>query len=212
MATVFRNPRWRSPPDFYGSKLGNFLDRSLREFEGTKPSKGTCINLKTSFVPFSVQIGPKLRPVGWPRKLKKEKKTGEESHKTVIFHHHVEAPFRNRSSPKFGEFLELSDIIAPAKYGSKIFISFSRQRGEIKHFPFRIETAYITVPRATALTTSTCESHYKDNIACLSKTLHSPEVIAGAAEVIASTPHQPVSNTSIERTVSRRWTVCARGH
>jgi len=28
----------------------------------------------------------------------KEKKAGEESHKTVIFHHHVEAPFRNRSA------------------------------------------------------------------------------------------------------------------
>jgi len=40
-----------------------------------------------------------LRPVGWPRKLKKRKKAGEESHKTIIFHQNVEAPFRNRSEP-----------------------------------------------------------------------------------------------------------------
>jgi len=28
------------------------------------------------------------------------KKAGEESHKPVIFHHHMEAPFRNRSTPQ----------------------------------------------------------------------------------------------------------------
>jgi len=43
-----------------------------------------------------MQIVVKLRPVGWPRK---QKKAGEESHETVKFHHHVEAPFRNRSAP-----------------------------------------------------------------------------------------------------------------
>jgi len=35
---------------------------------------------------------------------KKEKKAGEESHKTVIFPHHVEAPFRNRSAPNLVSF------------------------------------------------------------------------------------------------------------
>jgi len=44
------------------------------EFEGTKPSKGTCINRNTTFEPLSVQFGPKLQPVGWPRKQKKRKK------------------------------------------------------------------------------------------------------------------------------------------
>jgi len=29
-----------------------------------------------------------------------EKKVDEESHKTVVFHHHVETLFRNQSSPK----------------------------------------------------------------------------------------------------------------
>jgi len=51
------------------------------------------------FEPLSVQFGPKLRPVGWPRKRKKRKKADEGSHKTAIFHYHVGAPFRNRSSP-----------------------------------------------------------------------------------------------------------------
>jgi len=79
----------------------------------------------------------------------KEKRcTGEESHKTVIFHHDVEAPFRNRFAPKF---VDLADVITSAKFGCKIFIAFSRPSGGKKHFPFRKQTAYVTVPRATAL-------------------------------------------------------------
>jgi len=59
-----------------------------------------------SFEPFSVQMGLKLRRrmlfiYKRQRNGKKEKNAGEESHKTVIFHHHVEAPFRNRSTPNF---------------------------------------------------------------------------------------------------------------
>jgi len=55
-------------------------------------------------------------------------------------------------STKFGEFVDLIDVITLAKFGSKIFIGFSsRLRGRKKHFPFRNQTAYITVPCATAL-------------------------------------------------------------
>jgi len=63
-----------------------------------KAPKGKCINRNMTFEPLSVQFEPKLRPVGSPRKREKRKKVGEESHKTVIFHHHVEAPFCNRSA------------------------------------------------------------------------------------------------------------------
>jgi len=92
--------RNRLSPDLHGSKFGGFLDRRSphSEFEGTKPSKGTCIHRNTSLKPLSVQFGPKLRPVAWPRKQKKKKKGGRKSHKNVIFHHHVEAPFPNRSA------------------------------------------------------------------------------------------------------------------
>jgi len=48
---------------------------------------------------------------------------------------------------KFGEFVDLIDIITPAK----IFISFPGWAVEKKNFPFRNKTAYITVPRAAAL-------------------------------------------------------------
>jgi len=58
---------------------------------------------------------------------------GEESHNTITFHHHVEAPFRNKSAPKCGEFVDLTDINTPAKYGFKILIGFSRPRYG-KHF------------------------------------------------------------------------------
>jgi len=54
-------------------------------------------------------------------------------------------------STKVGEFVDLTDVITPAKVGSKIFIGFSRPIGGKKHFPFRKQTAYMTVPRATAL-------------------------------------------------------------
>jgi len=86
-----------------------------------------------TFEPLSVQIRPTLRPVGWPRKLKKIKKVGEES--------------QNRISPpcggaiwqpictKAGEFVDLTDLITPAKFGSTIFIGFSRPRGGKTHFP-----------------------------------------------------------------------------
>jgi len=55
------------------------------------------INRNTSFEPLSVQIGPKLMHLWAGRgNGKKEKRREKESHITVIFHHHVEAPFRNR--------------------------------------------------------------------------------------------------------------------
>jgi len=59
----------------YGSKFGGFSDRRppYSKFEGTKSPKGTCFKRNTTFEPLSVQFGPKLRPVGWPRKLKKNK-------------------------------------------------------------------------------------------------------------------------------------------
>jgi len=64
---------------FAGQYLA-FLDRRPphSEFEGTNPppQKGACINRNTTFEPLSVQFGPKLRPVGWPRKWKKNKKAG----------------------------------------------------------------------------------------------------------------------------------------
>jgi len=52
---------------------------------------------------------------------------------------------------KLGEFVDLTDVVTPAKFGSKTFIGFSRPRGEKTHFPFRKQTAYITVPCAAAL-------------------------------------------------------------
>jgi len=55
-------------------------------------------------------------------------------------------PFR-----KFGEFVDLTDVITPAKFGSKIFVGFSRPRGRKTHFPFRNQMAYITVRCAAAL-------------------------------------------------------------
>jgi len=52
---------------------------------------------------------------------------------------------------KFGEFVDLTNLITPAKFGYNIVISFSRPRGGKSHFSCRKQRAYITVPCATAL-------------------------------------------------------------
>jgi len=55
----------------------------------------------------NVQIGPKLRPVGCPRKRKKREGGRRNSHKTVIFHHNVEALFAT-DLHQVGEFIDRS--------------------------------------------------------------------------------------------------------
>jgi len=118
------------------------------EFEGTKPSTGTCINRNTTFEPLSGQQNCDL----WAGRGngKKRKKGGRRK-------------ARNRYAPrvgaisqpictKCGEFVDLTDEITPAKFGSKLFIGFSKPRGRKTHFPFRKkQTAYVTAPCATAL-------------------------------------------------------------
>jgi len=64
---------------------------------------------------------------------------------------------------KFGEFVDLTDVITPAKFGYKTFIGFTRQKGGISHLPYRKQTAYITVPCATALACNT--SPVDENVA-----------------------------------------------
>jgi len=82
---------------------------------------------------------------GWPRKRKKRKKVGEESHKIVIFHHHVEVPFRTRSAPTFVSLYSRLPSFVP-----NIHCYFHAERWK-KEFPFRKQAAYKTVLRATAL-------------------------------------------------------------
>jgi len=108
----------------YGSKCGCFVDHRPphSEFEGSKPSKGTYINRNTTFEPSSVQIGPKLRPVNWPRKRKKGRK--RKSQNRYISPPRGSAILQTICT-KFGEFVDLNDVITPAK----ICIGFSRPRG-----------------------------------------------------------------------------------
>jgi len=62
------------------------------------------------------------------RKMKREK-----GHKIVTFYHHVEAPFCNRSAAKFGDFVELTEVVTLAEFYFKIFNGFFRPRGGKKH-------------------------------------------------------------------------------
>jgi len=132
--------RNRLSPDFYGSKFGCFSDRRPphSKCEGTKPPKGTCINRNTTFEPLSVQFGPKLRPVGWPRKRKnKNKKGGRRKSQNRYISPPRGGAILQLIFTKFGEFLDLTDVITSAKFGYKIFIGFSRSRGGKSHFPYR---------------------------------------------------------------------------
>jgi len=106
-----------------------------------------------AFEPLSVQFGPKLLPVGWPRKRKINKINKGGRRKSQ--NRYISPPRGDAIShpifTKFGEFLDLTDVITPAKFGYKIFIGFSRPRGGKSHFPYRKHMAYITVPSATVL-------------------------------------------------------------
>jgi len=131
--------RNRRSPDFYGSTFGGYSDRRPphSKFEGTKPPKGTFINRDTIFELLSVQFGPKLRPVGWPRKRKKNKKRWAKK----VTNRYISPPRGGATSQpmftKYGEFVDLTDVITPAKFGYKIFIGFFRPRGGKSHFPYR---------------------------------------------------------------------------
>jgi len=115
-------------------------------FESIKPSKGTCINRNATYGPLSVQIGPNLRPVCWPRKWKKRKRREKKVTKPVYFSPLCGGVISQPNFAKFGEFVVLTDVITPAKIGSIIFIGFPKPKGQKSHFPLRNQTAYIKVP------------------------------------------------------------------
>jgi len=78
---------------------------------------------------------------------------------------------------KFGEFVDLTDVITPAKFGYKIFVDFSRPRGGKSHFPYRKQTAYITVPCATMLACDECRAYMEwNNCANISSKITSMEI------------------------------------
>jgi len=52
---------------------------------------------------------------------------------------------------KFGEFVDLTDVIYLSGLITKYSLLFSRPRGGKSHFPYRKQTAYIAVPCATTL-------------------------------------------------------------
>jgi len=114
------------------------------KFEGNKLWKGTCINQYTFFKPLSVQIGPKLRPVGWPRKRKNRKKRwGKKVTKPLYF----STTWRRHFQPictKIGEFVDLTNVITPAIFRSKRFNGFFKPRCQKKHFHYKKQMAYIT--------------------------------------------------------------------
>jgi len=93
-----------------------------------------CVNRNTSFEPLSVQIGPKLRPVYWPRKRKNRKKAGVESNKSVIFHHNLEAPFRNRFASNLVSLKILPTYSYLPSLISNYALVFFRLRGGNKAF------------------------------------------------------------------------------
>ena len=64
---------------------------------------------------------------------RKNKKMQNKSHKTVTFHHCVEAPPVNRSPKNLSVFVGLTNVITYAKNGFKIDSGFSRATGGKTH-------------------------------------------------------------------------------
>jgi len=99
--------------------------------------------------------------VGWPRKRTKKKKGGSRKSQNRYTSPPREGAISQPIFTKFGEFVDLTDVITPAKFGYKIFIGFFRPRGRKSRFPYRKQTAYITVPCATALDCD-CEANLRN--------------------------------------------------
>jgi len=147
--------RNRQSPDLYGSKFDVFFtgEHIIVNVKAPNP-KGTCINRNTTFEPLGVQLGPKLRPVGWRRKWKKRKKKKSQNR-------YISPPCGGAISQsictKFGEFVDLTDVITPAKFGCKISLVFPDREVEKLIFPLEIKrpiiynSTFVTVPCATAL-------------------------------------------------------------
>jgi len=76
-----------------------------------------------------------------------EKKAGEESHKTEKNSTPRGGAISQPICTKFGEFVDLTDLITPVKFGSKIFIGFFQAERWKK--PFSLlgpkQTAYIVL-------------------------------------------------------------------
>jgi len=85
--------------------------------------------------------------VGWPRKRKKIKKGGRRKSQNRYIPSPRGGAISQPIFTKFGEFVDLTNVITPAKFGYKIFIGFSRLRGG----KFRIFPIESKVPCATAL-------------------------------------------------------------
>jgi len=51
---------------------------------------------------------------------------------------------------KFGELVDLTELITPAKFGYTIFIGFSRPRGGKSHFPYKANDLYDSAMRYRA--------------------------------------------------------------
>jgi len=92
--------RKRLNPDFYGSKFGVFWtgDSLIVNLKAPNP-KRHVYQSEHDFWTIKRAIRTKIATCGLAEEAEKRKKAGEESHKTAIFHHHVEAPFPNRSAP-----------------------------------------------------------------------------------------------------------------
>jgi len=75
-----------------------------------------------------MQFGPKLRPVGWPRKRKKRREKKVKSQ-----NRYISPPCRGAISQPifttFGVFVDLTDVITPTEFGSKIWF-FQAERSK----------------------------------------------------------------------------------
>jgi len=99
-------------------------------------AKGTHINKNTTFEPLRVQFGSKLQPVGWP---KKGKKVGRRKSQNRYIIPPCAGAISQLICTKYGEFVDLTDVIPPAKFGSKIFINFFRRRGRKTHYALELK-------------------------------------------------------------------------
>jgi len=131
--------RNRRCPDFYGSKFDGFSDRRPlhSKFEGTKPPKRHVYQLEHDLWVIKRAIRTEIATCGLTEETEKNKKGGRRKSQNRYISPPRGGAILQPIFTKFGGFVDLTDVITPAKFGYNIFIVFFRPRGWKSHFPYR---------------------------------------------------------------------------
>jgi len=127
--------------DFYGSNCDGFWTGNPLMVNWKAPTPERHVNQSENVFWATERANrTKIATCGLAEEMEQNKMAREESHKTVMFHQHMEAPLRNWSAPNVVS-VNLTDVITPAKLATHSLVLAGRE----------VDTTFYLLPRATAL-------------------------------------------------------------